>query len=148
ALYPNDYEGGDCRPILYVFGEIEPQKVPPYLKFLMEKSGGKKFSILATDYNWARITVDMVKKGVPEIGGEVIGEEFTPFDTTDYTPIITKIRNSGAEILFLGLVGGPDNVAFFKQARSAGLLKQMKIVGNIALEDGALAAVGSAAEGT
>lgn len=148
ALYPNDYEGGDCRPILYVFGEIEPQKVPPYLKFLMEKSGGKKFFLLATDYNWARITVDMVKKGVPELGGEVIGEEFTPFDTTDYTPLITKIRNSGAEILFLGLVGGPDNVAFFKQARSAGLFKQMKIVGNIALEDGALAAVGPAAEGT
>ena len=148
ALYPNDYEGGDCRPILYVFGEIEPQKVPPYLKFLKEKSGGNKFFLLATDYNWARITVDMVKNEMPKLGGVIVGEEFTPFNTTDYTPLITKIRDSGADVLFLGLVGGPDNVAFFKQARSAGLTQQIKVIGNIALEDGALAAVGSAAEGT
>ena len=148
ALYPNDYEGGDCRPILYVFGEIEPQKVPPYLKFLKEKSGGSKFFLLATDYNWARITVDMVKKALPELGATVVGEEFTPFNTTDYTPIISKIRDSGADVLFSGLVGGPDNVAFFKQARSAGLMQQVKVIGNIALEDGALAAVGSSAQGT
>jgi urea transport system substrate-binding protein len=148
ALYANDYEGGDCRPILFTFGEIEPQKVPPYLKFLKEKSGGNKFFLLATDYNWARITVDMVKKALPGMDSKLVGEEYTPFNTTDYTPLITKIRDSGADVLFLGLVGGPDNVAFFKQARSAGLLKQVKVVGNIALEDGALAAVGSAAEGT
>jgi branched-chain amino acid transport system substrate-binding protein len=148
ALYPNDYEGGDCRPILYVFGEIEPQKIEPYLKFLIGKSSGKKFFLLATDYNWARITVDMVKDELPALGGEVVGEEFTPFNTTDYTPLITKIRNSGADILFSGLVGGPDNVAFFKQARSSGLLKQLEVVGNIALDDSALAAVGSAAAGT
>jgi branched-chain amino acid transport system substrate-binding protein len=149
ALYANDYEGGDCRPILFVSGEIEPQKVPPYLKFLQEKSGGgKKFFLLATDYNWARITVDMVKKALPGMGAEVVGEEFTPFNTADYTPLITKIRDAHPDVLFLGIVGGPDNVAFFKQARGAGLLKQVKVVGNIALDDSALAAVGGAAAGT
>jgi branched-chain amino acid transport system substrate-binding protein len=149
AIYANDYEGGDCRPILYVSGEIEPQKVPPYLEFLIEKSGGgKKFFLLATDYNWARITVDMVKAALPGMGGEVLGEEFTPFGTTDYTPLITKIRGSGADVLFLGLVGGPDNVAFFKQARAAGLFNQIAVVGNIALDDSTLSAVGGAAEGT
>ena len=148
ALYANDYEGGDCRPILYVSGEIEPQKVPPYLKFLMDQDGGKKFFLLATDYNWARITVDMVKDALPGLGAEIVGEEFTPFGTTDYTPLITKIRNSGTEVLFSGLVGGPDNVAFYKQARAAGLFNQVKVVGNIALDDSTLSAVGGAAEGT
>ncbi|MFO1058816.1 MAG: substrate-binding protein [Dongiaceae bacterium] len=149
ALYANDYEGGDCRPILFVSGEIEPQKVPAYLKFLQDKSGGgKKFFLLATDYNWARITVDMVKKALPGMGAEVVGEEFTPFGTADYTPLITKIREAKPDVLFLGLVGGPDNVAFFKQARGAGLFKQIKVVGNIALDDSTLAAVGGAAQGT
>jgi urea transport system substrate-binding protein len=148
AIYANSYEGGDCRPILYVAGEIEPQKVPSYLKFLKEKSGGTKFFLLATDYNWARITLDMVKKAMPELGGEIVGEAFTPFNTTDYAPLITRIRDSGAEILFSGLVGGPDNVTFFKQARGSGLLKQLKIVGNIALDDSTLSAVGGAAAGT
>jgi branched-chain amino acid transport system substrate-binding protein len=148
ALYANDYEGGDCRPILYVTGEIEPQKVAPYLKFLKEKSGGGKFFILATDYNWARITTEMVKKAAPDLGIQVMGEEFTPFNTTDYTPLIDKIRDSGADVLFSGLVVGPDNVAFFKQARSSGLMQKVKVIGNIALDDTTLAAVGGAANGT
>ena len=148
ALYANDYEGGDCRPILYVTGEIEPQKVPAYLKFLKDKAGGGKFFILATDYNWARITTEMVKKAAPGLGIEIIGEEFTPFSTTDYTPLITKIRDSGANVLFSGIVGGPDNVAFFKQARSSGLMQKIKVIGNIALDDTTLSAVGGAANGT
>jgi len=148
ALYANDYEGGDCRPILYVTGEIEPQKVPAYLKFLKEKAGGGKFFILATDYNWARITTDMVKKAAPGLGIDVVGEEFTPFNTIDYTPLITKIRDSGADVLFSGIVGGPDNVAFFKQARSSGLMQKVKVIGNIALDDTTLSAVGGAANGT
>ncbi|MBV9517299.1 MAG: substrate-binding protein [Hyphomicrobiales bacterium] len=148
ALYANDYEGGDCRPILYTTGEIEPQKIGPYLKFLKEKSGGSKFFILATDYNWARIMADMVKQAAPGLGIQLIGEEFTPFNTTDYTPLITKIRDAGPDVLFSGLVGGPDNVAFFKQARSSGLMQKVKLLGNIALDDSTLSAVGGAAQGT
>lgn len=147
AIYANDYEGGDCRRVLYTAGEIEPQKIAPYLEFL-KKKGGTKFFILATDYSWARITSDMVRNAAPDLGIEIVGEEYTPFNSTDYGPIITKIRNSGAGILFSGLVGGPDNVAFFKQARSAGLLQSLKAVGNIALDDTTLAAVGDAAAGS
>lgn len=147
AIYANDYEGGDCRPILYTAGEIEPQKVPPYLQFIKEKAGTKLF-ILATDYNWARTTAEMVKAAAPDLGIEIVGEEFTPFNTTDYTPLITKIRNSGATVLFSGLVGGPDNVAFFKQARASGLSQSLKAIANIALDDTTLAAVGDAAAGS
>lgn len=147
VLYANDYEGGDCSPVMYTTGEIEPQKIPGYLSFLMEKSGGKKFFILATDYNWARIVFPIGKNILMESGAEVVGEEYTPFATTDYTPLITKIRQSGADVIFAGLVGGPDNVAFFKQAQGAGLLRQV-LVGNLALDDSTLSAVGGAAEGS
>ena len=147
AIYANDYEGGDCRPILYTAGEIEPQKVPAYLEFL-KKKGGTKFFILATDYNWARITSDMVKAAAPGLGIEIVGMEFTPFNTTDYSPLITKIKNSGATVLFSGLVGGPDNVAFYKQARSSGLMQSVSTIGAIALDDSTLAAVGAPAEGS
>ena len=90
----------------------------------------------------------MVKAAAPGLGIEIVGEEFTPFNTTDYSPLITKIKNSGANVLFSGIVGGPDNVAFFKQARSSGLMQSIDTVGNIALDDTTLSAVGGAAEGT
>ena len=147
VLYANDYEGGSCSPVMYTTGEIEPQKVPGYLQFLMDKSGGKKIFMIATDYNWARIVFPGAKAMLTNLGGEVIGEEYFPFSTPDYTPLITKIRNSGANVVFSGLVGGPDNVAFFKQARAAGLLGKI-LVGNLALDDSTLSAVGAGAEGT
>jgi urea transport system substrate-binding protein len=90
----------------------------------------------------------MVKKAAPDLGIEIVGQEFTPFNTTDYTPLIAKIRDSGANVLFSGLVGGPDNVAFFKQAHSSGLMQKIKVIGNIALDDTTLSAVGGAANGT
>jgi branched-chain amino acid transport system substrate-binding protein len=148
AIYPNDYEGGDCRPIMYVAGEIEPQKLPPYLKWLMEKSTNKKVFMIGTDYNWTRITEGMVRKALPGLGAQMVGVEYVPFETTDFAPLITKIRNSEADVLFSGLVGGPNNIAFFKQSRAAGLLQQLKVVGNEALDDSTLSAVGGAAQGT
>jgi branched-chain amino acid transport system substrate-binding protein len=148
AIYPNDYEGGDCRPIMYVAGEIEPQKLPAYLKWLMDKSANKKVFMIGTDYNWTRITEGMVRKALPTLGAQMVAVEYVPFSTTDFAPLITKIRDSGADILFSGLVGGPNNIAFFKQARAAGLLQQLKAMGNEALDDSTLAAVGAPAQGT
>jgi len=147
AIYANAYEGGDCRPILYTAGEIEPQKVAPYLKFLKSK-GASKIFIVAGDINWGRIVTEMVRKAAPELGLSILGEEFTPYNTTDYSPVITKIRNSGADLLISALGGTPDNVAFFKQTRSSGLMQSLKVVGNLALDDTTLAAVGSAAKGS
>jgi branched-chain amino acid transport system substrate-binding protein len=146
AIYANDYEGGDCRPVLYTVGAVEAMKLPAYLQFLKEQ-GGSKFFLVATDYNAPRATLDMVKKGLPGLGAETVGEEYTPFNTTDYSAIISKIRSSGANALFMELIGGPDNSAFYKQARSAGLFNDIKVVGNIALDDGTLATVGNAAKG-
>lgn len=146
AIYANSYEGGDCRPILYTAGDIDPQRLVPYLKFLKGK-GATKLFVQVSDINWGRAVAEMVRNAVPEIGLEIVGEEFTP-TTADYSPYITKIRNSGADALLWGMGGGPDNVAFFKQARSSGLLKSLKVVGNIALDDTSLAAVGGAAQGT
>lgn len=147
AIFANAYEGGDCRRIQYTVGEIEPQKIASYAEFLVN-NGGKKFFILATDYNFPRASVNFLREVAPNFDIEIVGEEYTPFNTTDYGPLITKIRNSGADVLFAGLVGGPDNVAFYKQAQGAGLSHSLKAIGNFALDDSTLAAVGSAAEGS
>ena len=146
AIYANAYEGGDCPPVLYTAGEIDPQKSRPYLEFLKGK-GATKLYVQVSDINWGRTVVEMVKAAATEMQLEIVGEEYSP-TTADYSPYITKIRNSGADALLWGMGGGPDNVAFYKQARSAGLLKKLKVVGNLALDDTSLKAVGGAAEGT
>jgi branched-chain amino acid transport system substrate-binding protein len=142
VLYAVDYEGGGCSPVMYINGEVPGQKVPAYIDFLIKKAGGKKFFMLSTDYNWARTAFAYARKEVERQGGTIVGEEYTPFNTPDYTALISKIRNSGANVLLSGLAGGPDNVTFWKQARASGL---RITAGSLALDDTTLAAVGSAA---
>jgi branched-chain amino acid transport system substrate-binding protein len=150
VLYAVDYEGGACSPVMYLNGAIDAQKAPSFIDFLMQQSGGNKFFMLGTDYNWARGAFAITKEAIGKAGGVVVGEEYMPFNTPDYSALIKKIRDSGADILFLGLVGGPDNVAFFKQARGAGvrMTPGNLTAGSLSLDDGTLKAVGSAAEGT
>jgi len=144
VLYAVDYEGGGCSPVMYIDGEVPGMKIPAYISFLMAEAKGKKFFMLSTDYNWARTAFAVAKKEIERQGGSVIGEEYTPFNTPDYTALISKVRASGADVLLSGLAGGPDNVTFFKQARASGLRMTM---GSLALDDTTLGAVGPAAKG-
>lgn len=150
VIYAVDYEGLACSPVLYLNGAIDAQKAPSFVDFLLKQSTGNKFFLLGTDYNWPRGALEIVKGAIGKSGGTVVGEEYTPFNTPDYSAIIKKIKDSGANIVFLAVVGGPDNVAFFKQARGAGLkfTPGNLTAGSLSLDDGTLKAVGSAAEGT
>ena len=150
VIYAVDYEGLACSPVMYLDGAIDAQKAPSFVDFLIEQASGKKFFLLGTDYNWPRGAFEIVKAAVANSGGTVVGEEYTPFNTPDYSSIIKKIKDSGANIIFLAVVGGPDNVAFFKQARAAGIkmTKGNTVAGSLSLDDGTLKAVGAPAEGT
>lgn len=150
VIYAVDYEGLACSPVMYLNGAIDAQKAPSFVDFLIEQANGKKFFLLGTDYNWRRGAFEIVKAAIDKSGGTVVGEEYTPFNTPDYSSIIKKIKDSGANIIFLAVVGGPDNVAFFKQARAAGIkmTKGNTIAGSLSLDDGTLKAVGAPAEGT
>jgi urea transport system substrate-binding protein len=150
AIYATESEGGECSPILYLNAAVDPQKTPSFVDFLMKQSGGNTFFLLGTDYNYPRGAFAIAKKAIEKAGGRVVGEEYTPFNTPDYSTIINKLRTSGAKILFLAVVGGPDNVAFFKQARGAGIkmTKGGMTAGSMSLDDATLKAVGAAAEGT
>jgi len=47
---------------------------------------------------------------------EFLGKIFAPTGTKDYSPYITKIRQSGADAVFL-VLQGDDNNAFLSQAQ-------------------------------
>jgi branched-chain amino acid transport system substrate-binding protein len=143
-IYATDYEGAGCSPVMYVTGETPDMKDPAYIKFLMDK-GSSKFFLLANDYNWARISFKLVRQLIETSGGSVVGEEYAPFSTADYTTLISKIKSAGADTIISGLAGGPDNTAFYKQANAAGL---KVTIGALALDGSTLAAVGGAAAGT
>jgi len=98
-----------------------------------KKWGSKKLCVCGPDYEWGKVAardfVEIYKKYVPD--AKVVREVWVPLGTTDYTPYISTIMGSGAELLQHSFYGGMD-LTFTKQAYMMGLFKKMHVSGSCA----------------
>jgi len=131
-LYPTFYEGqekkyapGVCNSNIFMFGPEPTQQVWPHMEY-MTKKFGKKFFMIGSDYAWPRVTNEVTKQKLKELGGEVVGEVYIPFNTPQYESVLRDIRGSGANIIFHTLTGS-DTVNFRQQFAAAGMQKDFVI---------------------
>jgi urea transport system substrate-binding protein len=82
--------------------------------------------MFGADYVWPRNMFKAAKKIIGTVGGQTLGEEYTPFGVKDFSSVIRKIADTNAEILLFALPGA-DGITFIKQAEEFGLMKKMKI---------------------
>ena len=93
------------------------------------KKGIKTAFLLAPDYAAGKEMMTAFRENFEVGGGKILGEEYTPFrKTKDFGPYLARIKNSGAEALYVFYAGG-EAINFIKQAHSFGLEKIMKITG-------------------
>ena len=125
-LYPTFYEGqekeyhpGVCNENIFMFGPEPTQQVWPHLEYMMGEFGNK-FFMIGSDYAWPRVTNLVTKRKLDELGGEVVGEVYIPFNTPQYESVLREIRDSGADIIFHSLTGS-DTVNFRRQYAAAGM---------------------------
>ncbi len=82
----------------------------------------KKFYILCQDYLFGHQMADGFKHGLklyyPD--GEIVGEDYHKLFMTDFAPYLTKVKASGAEVIYTG-DWMPDAANLLKQARQAGI---------------------------
>jgi urea transport system substrate-binding protein len=131
-LYPTFYEGqeqqyapGVCNKNIFMFGPEPTQQVWPHMEHMMQ-SFGKTFFMIGSDYAWPRVTNDVTKRKLQELGGKVVGELYIPFNTPQYDSALRQIRESGANIIFHTLTGS-DTVNFRKQFVAAGMNKDFTL---------------------
>jgi len=103
-IYPEQYEGQECDPLIFCTGPVPAQQVEPLIPWLMRKSGAKKFYLPSADYIWPHVLNEKVREVVTANGGEIVGEEYFPLDHTDYAETVDKIMSSGAEVVFNTIV--------------------------------------------
>lgn len=142
-IYTSFYEGRSCSPYLFVNAWVPEQQVPPVVDYQM-KEGAKKFFLIGSDYAFGRGMLDFAEKYIGENGGEVVGEEYLPMDGTDWTAIISQLKNSGADALITSTAGGAPNVTLTKQLRGAGVTIPYA---NLAVDEGTAKSMGGDAEG-
>jgi len=118
-IYPEQYEGQECDPLIFCTGPVPAQQVDPLIPWLMRKTGAKRFYLPSADYIWPHILNQRVRQVVTAHGGTIVGEEYFPLDHADYAQTIEQIRSSGADVVFNTIV--PPGVSpFLEQLHEAG----------------------------
>src|SRR5437667_6794445 len=122
-IYPEQYEGAECDPLIFCTGPVPAQQVDPLIPWLMQQTGAKKFFLPSADYSWPHTMNKKVRQVVTANGGSIAGEEYYPLDHTDYRKTIDKITSSGAEVVFNTIV--PPGVGpFLEQLYNSGFAKR------------------------
>jgi len=109
-------------------------------EFAKRQKIAKIYGIVA-DYQvgrdmWAALKTDLGNKNIT-----VVGEDFTPIGTKDYSILLDKAMKSGADGLMLLVVGG-DVVTSLKQGADVGVKDKMKVFGTMLMDETLGQAVG------
>jgi ABC-type branched-subunit amino acid transport system substrate-binding protein len=118
-IYPEQYEGQECDPLIFCTGPVPAQQVEPLIPWLMQRTGAKTFFLPSADYIWPHTLNAKVREVVTANGGEIVGEEYYPLDHTDYRETVERIMSSGAEVVFNTIVP-PGLTPFLEQLYDAG----------------------------
>jgi branched-chain amino acid transport system substrate-binding protein len=122
-IYPEQYEGQECDPLIFCTGPVPAQQVEPLIPWLMQETGAKRFYLPSADYIWPRIMNKKVRQVVTANGGSIVGEEYFPLDHADYLETVRKIVASGADVVFNTTV--PPGVApFLELLHDSGFTKR------------------------
>jgi ABC-type branched-subunit amino acid transport system substrate-binding protein len=122
-IYPEQYEGQECDPLVFCTGPVPAQQVEPLIPWLMKRTGAKKFYLPSADYIWPHLLNKKAREVVTANGGTIVGEEYFPLDHADYGNTIEKILASGAEVVFNTTVP-PGLTPFLEQLHASGFTKR------------------------
>src|SRR3954462_7054134 len=122
-IYPEQYEGEESDPLIFCTGPVPAQQVDPFIPWLMQQTGAKKFYLPSADYIWPRTMNKKVREIVTANGGEIVGEEYFPLDHTDYRRTVEQVMPSGAEVVFNTTVP-PGLAPFLEQLHEAGFTQR------------------------
>jgi urea transport system substrate-binding protein len=118
-FYPTYSEGGVCGRYFINLGALPNQQLDFFIPYLMDRYG-PNFYFVGQDYVWPRDSIEYSTQLIEAAGGSVVGTEFVPFGTTDWGPIMGRIREAAPDVYF-PFIGGDDLVSNLRQFIDFGL---------------------------
>jgi ABC-type branched-subunit amino acid transport system substrate-binding protein len=122
-IYPEQYEGEEWDPLIFCTGPVPAQQVDPFIPWLMQETGAKRFYLPSADYIWPRTMNARVRQVVAANGGAIVGEEYFALDHADYRSTIEKITAGGVEVVFVTIVP-PGLTPFLQQLHDSGFTRR------------------------
>jgi len=102
-----------------------------FAKFLFDTQGIKKLAMLVLNDDWGHTNVTLYTTAYQQMGGEVVSTDYYATGETNFLPTLTKIKNSGADGLFL-IAQAQDAAMIVKQAREVQYAKKIAGAGAFA----------------
>ena len=120
-IYPEQYEGQECDPLIFCTGPVPAQQVDPLIPWLMQQTGAKKFYLPSADYIWPHVLNKKVREVVDGQRRRDRRRGVLPPRSHGLRPRpIDKIMSSGAEVVFNTIVP-PGLTPFLEQLYDVGL---------------------------
>ncbi|WP_297833532.1 transporter substrate-binding domain-containing protein [Pseudomonas sp.] len=117
-FYPTCYEGAECSQNIICTGPLANQHSKDLIPFMV-KNFGKKVFFVGSNYVWPKESNKNAKLWLEQAGGELLGEEYIPLGSSEFGPILNKIRASKPDFIFSTVVGSSD-IAFHRQFKQEG----------------------------
>ncbi|MBO3738361.1 urea ABC transporter substrate-binding protein [Actinoplanes flavus] len=118
-FYPVQYEGLEQSPYIFYTGATTNQQIVPGLDYL-KAQGKTSVYLVGSDYVFPRTANKIIKAYAEANGMKVLGEDYAPLGSTEFSTIVNKVKAAGAAAVF-NTLNGDSNVAFFKEYKAAGL---------------------------
>lgn len=121
--------GASCSPYITRMSFSNGQINRPMGTWMAEQ-GIETVYTLAPDYAAGRQMIDAFAETFTAAGGEIVGQDFTPFQKTqDFGPYLAQAASSGADAVYVFYAGG-EAIAFVKQYDSFGLQEDLPLYGS------------------
>ena len=91
---------------------------------------GQTFCFIAPDYAFGRQSTAAWRRIIEKHGGKTLADIFVPPDTTDFTPYLQEILDTGADVLVQSWAGAGHR-PLFSQMRDLGVFDKMKVTGGL-----------------
>src|SRR5438093_5765974 len=91
----------------------------------MNRAFGNTYFLLGADRAWPDKMFEAAGPIISELGGRIVGQEFTTGKETDFAPLIARIAATKAKVLLFALKG--DGLNFIPQADDLGLFKDTTV---------------------
>jgi len=118
-FYPVQYEGLEASKNIYYTGATTNQQIIPAMDFLKSK-GVKTLFLAGSDYVFPRTANKIIKQYAKQLGIDIVGEEYVPLSSDDWTTQVAKIAAAKPDFVF-NTINGSSNVGFIKAYHEAGL---------------------------
>ena len=120
-FYPVEYEGGVADHYTFCTGPLcAEQSVWTSMDLLVPQYEDCKIYVVAPDYNFGQIMALYVENKVNELGATIVGEEFAPLGTSDFSSTISNITTAKPDIVIF-MPAGASMSAFYTQWAKEGI---------------------------